>query len=82
MNKAKELQMSQGREIRKEMGRHSVDCGEVLVSLSNGQIHLFGKVRAMRGHEGTFQSDLDSLIKSLRKRNGIRDVITDWTIVS
>ena len=82
MNKAREQQMSQGREIRKEMGRHSVDCGEVIVSLANGQIHLFGKVRAMRGHEATFVDDLSSLIKTLRKRPGIRDVILEWTVVS
>lgn len=82
MNKAKQENQEMNRATRREMGRHSVDCGEVQVSASHGTIHLHGKVRPMRGHEETFDADLAGLLKALRQRPGIRDVITEWTVYS
>ncbi|MEI6431924.1 MAG: hypothetical protein WCP07_07060 [bacterium] len=81
MNKAKEEQMMENRAVRKEMTRCAIDCGEVIIDVTHGQVHLFGKVRAMRGREGTFEADLAMMLKNLRKRPGIRDVITEWTVV-
>ncbi len=81
MNKAKAENLEQSRLVRREMGRHSVDCGEVQVSVVHGVIHLHGRVRPMRGHEANFEAEVTALLKSLRQRSGVRDVITDWTCV-
>jgi hypothetical protein len=62
------------------MGRHSVDCGEVQVSASHGVIHLHGRIRPMRGHEEHLEQGVTGLLKALRTRPGIRDVITEWTV--
>jgi|GEM_PF-603241 hypothetical protein len=67
--------------IRREMSRHTVNCNEVQISSSHGVIHLFGKVRAIRGYEATFKSDVANLLKALRQKPGIRDVITEWTMI-
>lgn len=67
--------------VRHEMGRHSVDCGEVEVSISHGVIHLYGKVRPLSGHEAHFESEVTSLLKALLHRPGIRDVVVEWTKV-
>lgn len=79
MNKAKSENQEVCRTVRREMGRHSVDCGEVQVSASHGVIHLHGRVRPLRGHEEHFEQEVTALLKSLRQRSGIRDVITEWT---
>ena len=63
---------------RTEFARHKVDCSEVQVSASYGVIMLNGKVRAIRGHEESFTTDVQGLLKSLRQRPGIRDVVTNW----
>ena len=79
MNKAKAQNQEVGRQVRREMGRHSVDCSEVQVSASHGVIHLHGRVRALRGHEEILDAEIASFLKSLRSRQGVRDVITEWT---
>jgi hypothetical protein len=63
------------------MSRHSLDGGEVQVSASHGGIYLHGRVWPMRGYEENFEQSVTALLKSLRQRMGIRDVITDWTCV-
>ena len=69
------------RAVRREMGRHSVNCGEVQISAIHGVIHLHGKVRPLRGHESNFESAVTGLLTSLRQRPGIRQVYTEWSCV-
>jgi hypothetical protein len=66
-------------DARREISRYSVDCNEVQINASHGIIYLYGKVRPLRGHEGTFEADVTTMLKGLRQRSGIRDVITEWT---
>jgi len=73
--------MEFSRSARREMSRHSVDCGEVQVSASHGVIYLHGKIRPIRGHEENFELEVTALLKALRQRMGVRDVITDWTCI-
>jgi hypothetical protein len=80
MNKAKAENQEICRNVRREMGRHSVDCGEVQVSATHGVIHLHGKVRPMRGHEEQFESAIKGLLTALRQKSGIRDVYPEWTM--
>ena len=81
MNKQKTESQEMCRTIRREMGRHSVDCSEVQVSFTHGTVHLHGRVRPLRGHEGGFETSVTGLLKALRQRPGIRDVIAEWTCV-
>lgn len=81
MNKAKAESQDMCRMARREMGRHSVDCSEVQVSITHGMIYLHGRVRPMRGHEATFETSLAGMLKSLRQRPGVREVHTEWTCV-
>lgn len=64
--------------VRTEFARHKVDCSEVQVGSSYGIVMLNGKVRPIRGHEESFVTDVHGLLKSLRQRPGIRDVVTNW----
>ena len=66
-------------DTRREMSRHSIDCGEVQITSTHGVIRLYGKVRPMRGREATFEEDVTVMLKSLRQQRGVRDVITEWT---
>lgn len=81
MNKAKAENQDMCRAVRREMGRHSVDCAEVQVSATHGVIRLNGRVRAMRGHEANFETAVNGLLKALRQRPGIREVYPEWTCV-
>lgn len=76
---ARSANLEMTRMVRREMGRHSLDCGEVQISASHGTITLHGRVRAMRGHEDAFESSLNGFLKALRTRPGIRDVVAEWT---
>lgn len=79
MNKAKTENQEMCRQVRREMGRHTVDCAEVQVSATHGVIHLHGRVRPLRGHEANFETAVTALLKALRQRPGIREVYPEWT---
>jgi hypothetical protein len=79
VNKQKAEGQEMCRMVRREMGRHSVDCSEVQVSVTHGMVHLHGRVRPMRGHEGVFEVSVNALLKALRQRPGVRDVVAEWT---
>ena len=70
------------RAIRREMGRHSVNCSEVEISATHGAIRLHGKVRPMRGQEEQFESAVKGMLTALRQRPGVRDVFTEWTMTT
>jgi len=70
------------RATRREMARHQVDVSLVTVSVHHGVIHLNGEVRPLRGHEPEFEQELHALHKCLRQRQGVRDVIFEWSLPS
>ncbi len=78
---AKQQMQEQNRQVRAELSRHPVDCGQVQLSVSGGTIYLYGKVRPLRGHEGDFKTALDQMLKALHKTHGIREIITFWQIL-
>jgi len=78
VNQVKAQNLETSRAARREMSRHKVDCSEVEVSVSHGVIHLHGRVRPLRGHEAEFDTAVVALVKGLRERHGIRDVIAEW----
>jgi hypothetical protein len=81
VNKIKEANRTMCMEARREISRHNVDCSEVQLTSSHSVIYLHGKVRPTRGREASFESDVTVMLKALRQRSGIRDVITEWTCV-
>lgn len=81
VNKSKEANRTMSSEARREMTRYSIDCNEVQVSSNHGIIFLHGRVRPLRGREATFEADVTMMLKGLRQRSGIRDVITEWTCI-
>lgn len=74
----KQENQEMGRTVRREFSRHSIDTSEVIVSANHGVITLHGRVRAMRGHEENFETNTNAMLKTLRQRAGIRDVIAEW----
>jgi len=69
------------RHLRKEMARFTVDCNDVQIGVSHGNVSLHGRVRSIKGHEATFESSLTALLKALRAQRGVRDVLAEWTVV-
>lgn len=66
------------RAVRREMARRMLDTGETQVSASRGVIHLTGRVRPVKGHEGDFEQEIHTLYRVIRQRPGVRDVSLEW----
>jgi hypothetical protein len=81
LNKAKTENLELGRMVRRELGRHALDSGEVTVSANHGVIYLHGRVRPVRGHEAIFEQSVNNFLKAVRQRHGVRDVIAEWMAV-
>jgi hypothetical protein len=62
------------------MARHQIDTSQTQVGATHGVIHLYGRVRPVRGHEGTFEEEVNTLHRALRQRPGVRDVIFEWIV--
>jgi hypothetical protein len=81
LNKAKTENLELGRMVRRELGRHALDCADVQVTATHGVIYLHGRVRPMRGHEATFEQSVTNFLKAVRQRHGVRDVINEWIAI-
>ena len=66
------------RYVRRELARRRLDTGETQVCAMRGIIHLNGRVRPIRGHEGDFEEEIHTLYKVLKQRSGVRDVVMEW----
>ena len=66
------------RAVRRELARRCLDAGQTQVTAIHGVIHLYGRVRPMRGHEHEFEEEILALHKTLKLRPGVRDVIIEW----
>ena len=67
------------RSVRREMARRCLDTGEAQVSAIKGVIHLNGRVRPVKGHEGEFEEEIHTLYRVLKQRPGVRDVVMEWS---
>ena len=67
------------RYVRRELARRQLDTGETQVCAMRGIIHLNGRVRPIRGHEGDFEAEIHTLYKVLKQRAGVRDVVMEWS---
>lgn len=80
MNKKAEGQEAT-RVVRREMARHAVDTSEIQVMVNHGVVTLHGRLKPLKGHEAVFEQNANALVKGLRSRPGIRDVITEWKAI-
>jgi hypothetical protein len=69
------------RSVRRELARHHLDTSETQVGATHGVVHLYGRVRPVRGHENEFEEEIHTLFKALKQRPGVRDVVFEWTIL-
>jgi hypothetical protein len=81
LNKAKTENLELGRVVRRELGRHALDCAEVTITAHHGVIYLHGRVRPMRGHETVFELSVSNFLKVVRQRPGVREVIAEWVAI-
>lgn len=79
MKNAKQENSEMVRTVRREMSRHTADFSEVQITSFHGTVHLHGRVRSMRGHEGSMEESANNFLKALRSRAGVKDVIVEWT---
>jgi len=68
------------RTVRREMARHQIDTSETQVGASHGVVHLYGRVRPVKGMESHFEQEVNTLLRALRQRPGVRDVVFEWTV--
>ena len=81
MSNQKAEHREQSRQLRKEMSRFTLNCSEVQITASHGNISLNGRVRPMKGHEESFESSIAAMLKALRAQRGVRDVLAEWTVI-
>lgn len=81
MGANKEENRDMTRLLRKEMSRFTVNVSEVQISVSHGNVSLYGRIRPMKGHEEAFESSIAALLKGLRAQRGVRDVQPQWTLI-
>jgi len=67
------------RSIMRDISRQPLDSSRLNVNVSNGVVRLSGMLEGLRGQ--TFDVDLEErlhiLVRILRQRPGVRDVITE-----
>ena len=67
------------REVMRDIGKHPVDSSGLVVHVTNGVIHLTGKLDKLRGYyeDTDLQGELNMIMRLLRQKPGIRDVICE-----
>ena len=77
----KEQAKEQNRDVRAIMARHSLDFGQVTVTVTHGTVYLYGRVRCLRGYGTQFDEIRAAFLKGLRAKTGIREVVEQWQVV-
>jgi len=65
------------RMVRREINRRYVDSGNVEVRVMHGIVYLRGYIAQLRGHEKNLGDELEIILRILRQKPGIRDVVCD-----
>lgn len=63
------------RDVRREMGKFSVDCTKISLSIRRGTLTVFGKFAPLSGSEAVFSDELAGLKKALQSMGDIDKVI-------
>ena len=81
MAHSKEAAKEQNRDVRAVMARHSLDFGQVSVTVTHGVVYLNGRVRTLRGYESQYREIREAFLKALRAKTGIREVVEQWQVI-
>jgi hypothetical protein len=65
------------RMVRREISRRYVDCNNLDVRVIHGIVYLAGYLEKLRGHDTDLNDELQIILRILRQRPGIRDVICE-----
>ena len=65
------------RMVRREISRRYVDAANVDVRVLHGIVYLRGYLDRLRGHDTDLHGELDIILRILRQKSGIRDVICE-----
>lgn len=68
------------RMVRREISRRYVDSSNVDVKVMHGVCYLRGYIKVLRGHESDLNEEHEIILRILRQRPGIRDVISELGI--
>jgi hypothetical protein len=67
--------------VRKEFARRPLDISLLLIRVTHGVVYLDGQLKPMRGHESNLRAELDTIVKALKQRPGIRDVVHTHLVI-
>ena len=81
MAHSKEAAKEQNRDVRAVMARHSLDFGQVSVTVTHGVVYLYGRVRTLRGYETQYREIREAFLKALRAKTGFREVVEQWQVI-
>jgi hypothetical protein len=65
------------RSVRRDISRRYVDCANLDVRVIHGIVYLAGYLERLRGHDTDLHEELQIILRILRQRPGIRDVICE-----
>ena len=66
--------------VQREFAKRPLDISRMTVYSSRGVVYLNGQISVMRGHDINLQDELDAVMKTLRQRPGVRDVISNLVL--
>jgi len=65
------------RMVRREINRRYVDSTSVDVRVMHGIVYLRGYIKKLPGHHADLGEELDIILRILRQKAGIRDVVCE-----
>jgi osmotically-inducible protein OsmY len=65
------------RMVRREISRRYVDATNVDVKVMHGVCYLRGYIKQLRGHDNDLNEELEVILRILRQKPGIREVICE-----
>lgn len=68
------------RMVRREISRRYVDCTNVEIKVMHGVVYLRGYLKELRGYDNDMSKELEVILRILRQKPGIRDVISELGI--
>jgi hypothetical protein len=68
------------RMVRREISRRYVDSSYVDVKVMHGVCYLRGYIKPLKGHDNDLNEEHDIILRILRQRPGIREVISELGI--
>ena len=65
------------RMVRREISRRYIDSSNVDVKVMHGIVYIRGYITRLRGHDTDLGDEMDIILRILRQKAGIRDVVCE-----